>query len=286
MKNKYIFLLIVLAAIWGSSFMFMRVLSPVLGPIITASIRLIIGGLFLLFSYKVIGIKIIWREQWKLLLFIGVISQAIPYFLFAYAALYIDSNISVILNSTAPMFGLILSIAFLSEKFKPIQLVGIVFGTSGVIIISAVNNINSNKDFLVGVLLCLFAAFMYGLSSVFVKSKATVIDSKTVASIGQIFAGISLLPFLILFPPTGEVTIDIIVILIIFGTLCSGIAGFIYFKLILEAGPVKALTVTYLMPLFGFAWSYLFLSEKLTLGLLSGGLTIILGTVFITYEKK
>lgn len=286
MTKKHITLLIILSAIWGSSFMFMKLLSPVLGPVLTASLRLMIGGIFLLIVFKVSKVKIEWKRQWKMILLIGVISQGIPYFLFAFAALYIQSNISVVMNSTSPIFGLVLSSLFLSEKFKPIQLLGVLLGTSGVIILSASNNTGTHTEFLIGVSACLLASFLYGLSSVLIRSKAKEIDSKVVASIGQVFASLFLIPFIILFPPTGTVTFNTALLLIVFGIVCSGIAGLIYFKLIVECGPVKALTVTYLMPVFGFFWGYLVLDEQITSSLIIGGITIVIGTIFITQRKN
>lgn len=286
MKKNDLLLLVLLASIWGSSFMFMRIISPVLGPVVTASVRLLIGGFFLIGMYKILGIKLQWKQHWKLLLFIGIISQGIPYFLYAFAALYIPSNISVIMNSTTPIFGLILSVIFLDETFTLRKLIGIVLGTTGVVLISTMNNAGTSSDFFIGIVACLGAAFLYGVNGVFVKSKAKHLDSRTIASFSQIFAGLSLLPFITFFPPTGVVTVNIIVLLLVFGVVCSGIAGLIYFKLIIDVGPVKALTVTYLMPLFGFIWGAVLLNEAITWSLVLGGLIIVLGIILITGKKR
>lgn len=282
-KNKI--LLLILSSIWGASFMFMKVLAPYFGPVFTASLRLLIGGLFLSIIFYFNGFKVDYKKNWKKLLLIGVISQSIPYFLFSYAALYIPSNISVIMNSTSPMFGLILSVLFLSDKFKLKHLFGLILGSTGVIIISSIGNVDSNTDFYLGAFLCVLAALFYGISGVYIKSRAHDIDSRSIASGSQLFASVALLPFVTIFPMTVYPSIDVIIILIIFGVLCSGVANIIYFKIMKEDGPVKALTVTYLMPVFGLIWGYIFLNEVITIRLALGGVIIILGTFFITSKN-
>lgn len=278
-------LLVVLASIWGASFMFMRVLSPYLGPVLTASFRLLIGGSFLTLVYLKIGYKVDYKRNWKKLFLIGVISQAIPYFLFSYAALFIQSNVSVIMNSLSPLFGLVLSVLFLNDKFTIKQLIGLMFGVVGVVLISSVQSFESNADFFIGIALCLIAAFFYGLSGVYIKAKAKDIDARSIAVGSQLFAGLVLIPFISIFPVRQIPTFHLFLVLIVFGILCSGIANIIYFKIMKEDGPVKALMVTYLMPIFGILWGYLFLSEGITISLLIGGVIIIIGTVFISQRK-
>lgn len=282
--SKNTSMLILLSGIWGSSFIFMRVISPVLGPVITASARLLIGGLFLLIVYKVGGVKLDWKSNWRQLLLIGIISQAIPYFMFAFAALHITSNISVIMNSTSPIFGVILSTIVLNDKVTVQKVVGVLLGTTGVIIISLLNNNGSSSNLLIGICACIVAAFMYGVSSVYIKAKASHLDPKLIATGSQIFAGLSLLPFTVN-STIGPISIYTIILLLIFGIVCSGVASLIYYRLIVEMGPVKTLTVTYLMPFFGIIFSIIFLNERITVPIIIGGSIILLGTIFITQNK-
>ena len=137
MNKKHVLMLLLLGAIWGASFMFMRILSPVMGPVLTASFRLLIGGLVLFIYFKLKKQSISVLKEWKLFLLLGAVSLAIPYFLFALAALYIPSGLSAVLNSTTPMLSFIMSIVLFSEKIRIRKIIGLVLGTTGVFVISS-----------------------------------------------------------------------------------------------------------------------------------------------------
>src|SRR4051812_46511100 len=109
MKTSDLTRLLLLAALWGGSFIFMRVLAPVLGPLVTADSRLIVAGLALLAYFRTIGFDPDWRRFWKHYLVIGIVNSALPFTCYSYAAQYIPASYSVILNSSAPLFGAIFS---------------------------------------------------------------------------------------------------------------------------------------------------------------------------------
>ncbi len=286
MSKKHLLLLTILAAIWGSSFMFMKVLSLTLGPLLTTSLRLLIGFLFLFVFYKIYNIKVDIKKDYKHYIVVGVLSQAIPYTLFSYAALYIDSSISVIMNSTAPMFGIILSYLLLSERISLRQSLGLILGTTGVSIISILNTSSEQQNMFLGVTLCLIASFFYGLNGIYIKSKASSSSSKSIALGSQAVSGILLLPLAILNPIEITITKNVVITMILFGSLGSGVANMIYFKLMTEVGPVKTLSVTYLMPVFGIAWGALLLQEKITPNIVVGGFIIIIGLYFVLKKER
>lgn len=282
MNKQQFMLLIVLSALWGSSFMFMKVLSPVLGPIATASFRLLIGGSILMVYFKITKKKTDVKGDVWILFQIGVIGLALPYFCFAFAAQYIPSNLSAILNSTSPMFSFILGILLYRDKIRLQKVVGLVFGTIGVIIITG--KIGNSE--IIGIIAVLIASFLYGVSGVIVRSKARHIDSSSIGLYSQLFGGLFLLPFILFFPIEQVITIDIVVILVLFGFLTSAIALLIYYKLMKEIGPTKTLTVTYIMPLFAIIWGYVILQEGITLSTILGGITIVAGTILLTMDIK
>ena len=131
--------LIILSALWGGSFIFMRVLSPQLGPILTACMRTLIAGIFLIVLFRISGYKIYWKRDYKQLVIIGIINSSIPFYMYAYAALHIPASLSSIMNSMSPMFGAILSAIFLIEPLSIKKSVGLLLGTAGVAIVSSLN---------------------------------------------------------------------------------------------------------------------------------------------------
>ena len=284
MSKKHTIMLVSLGAIWGASFMFMRILSPVFGPVLTASFRLLIGAVILISFSKGFKLSRVFTH-WKMFLMLGAVSLGIPYFLFSLAALYIPSGLSAVLNSTSPMFSFLFSIFLFSERICIRKIIGLVLGTSGVFIISMDAVSVSQEGAIIGILACVVAAFLYAVTGVIIKTTAKDIDSRTLAVGNQLFGGLLLLPFVFIYPITGEVTLNIILLLIIFGALGSGLASMMYYKLMVEVGPLKTLTVTYLLPIFGVFWGYVILGELLSTEFLIGGVLIILGTILITRKK-
>ena len=281
MKPSDIFRLIVLAAIWGGSFIFMRVLAPVLGPVITADLRVLIAGLALILYFRVIGFDLEWKTNWKHYLIIGVINSGIPFLLYAFAALHIPASYSVILNSTSPMFGVIFSAIWLSEKLTLKKVFGIILGVIGVSFVAKVGTVATDVFFFLSIAACLTAAICYALAGVYIKRFVKTAKPMGIAGACQLLAGLVLLPFVFFSPLRGEITTSVIFNVLGLALVCSAIAYLIYYKLMADVGPTKALTVTFLMPAFGMLWGYIFLSETITIPMILGCGLIILGTSLV-----
>lgn len=286
MKPINVLLLILLSAIWGGSFIFMRVLAPVFGAVGTACLRLLIAALFLLIYYKLSGYKIHWKRDWKLLCLIGVINSAIPFYSYAYAALHIPASLSVIVNTMSPMFGAVFAALILKEKLTPSKAVGLALGTLGVAVISGSDALPQTPEAYLSVAACLLATVCYGFSGVLIKKYAMNIEAKAMAGGSQLFAGLSLLPFLLITGPSKPVDGGIVMVLIAFAVLCSAVAYLIYYHLLKELGPTRALTVTFLMPVFGMVWGNLILGEQLYVQMLFGAAIILLGTYLVVVPRK
>lgn len=285
MKSLHVLLLVVLSAIWGGSFIFMRILAPVFGATGTACMRLLIAALFLLVYYKLSGYKINWKKDWQLLLVIGIINSAIPFYSYAYAALHIPAGLSVIVNTMSPMFGALFAALILKERLTLSKGTGLLLGTLGVFIITGSKAVTPSLESYFSVGACLLATVCYGLSGVLIKKFGHGVEAKALAGGSQLFAGLSLLPFLFLTGISKPVTIEITGILITFAILCSAIAYLIYYYLLKEMGPTRALTVTFLMPLFGIFWGWLILGEPLYPSMLMGAGVILMGTYLVVKPK-
>lgn len=286
MTIRQFLLLLLISAIWGSSFIFMKVLSPVFGPVLTSSFRLLSASAFLFILFAFQKYKINWKKNYKLFLIVGIGNSAIPFFLYSYAALHIPASISVILNSTAPMFGALFAYLIVKEKLSYLKILGLVIGSVGVGLVTSITFADGTIELYLSVIGSVTAAALYGLTGVITKKYASHIEAKELTLGSLFFAGIALLPFMIVFPITGEVTISIVLVVIIFGILCTSIAFLIYYQLIKEIGTVKALTVTYLMPVFGILWSYLYLSEQITINTIYGLLVIFIGIYLVSMKQN
>jgi len=286
MNIKQFSLLLLISAIWGGSFIFMKELSPVFGPVLTSSLRLLSASAFLFIVYFFQKYKMNWRKNFKVFLLLGLGNSAIPFTLYAYAALYISPSISVILNSTAPMFGAIFAYIIVKDNLSYKKMLGLLLGTVGVGVVTSITFAEGTIELYFSVIACILAAALYGLSGVYAKKYASHIEAKELTLGSITISGIILLPFTIFSPVSGTVTFELIGMIIVFGVLCTAVAYLIYYYLLKEIGTVKALTVTYLMPVFGIFWSYLFYSEIITLNTLFGLVLISIGIALVTHKNK
>lgn len=274
--------LIVLAAIWGGSFLFQRILSPQLGPIAVACLRLSIAGIALALYFHAVRRVIDWRTHWKRYAVIGIVNSAIPFALFAYAALYLPASYLSIMNSLAAAWGLLFSFFWLGETATPRKLLGLALGVTGVALITNFGPVEMNSQRLLGVVACLAATACYGLAGVYLKKQATHLDPLAIAAASQLLGGLVLLP---LWPITArEITLPwstIIPAVLALALLCSGVAYLLYYSLVARYGPTRALTVTFLIPLFGVLWGVLFLGEPITASMVLGAALVIGGTYSI-----
>ena len=286
MNIKQFSLLLLISAIWGGSFIFMKELSPVFGPVLTSSLRLLSASAFLFIVYFFQKYKMNWRKNFKVFLLLGLGNSAIPFTLYAYAALYISPSISVILNSTAPMFGAIFAYIIVKDNLSYKKMLGLLLGTVGVGVVTSITFAEGTIELYFSVIACILAAALYGLSGVYAKKYASHIEAKELTLGSITISGIILLPFTIFSPVSGTVTFELIGMIIVFGVLCTAVAYLIYYYLLKEIGTVKVLTVTYLMPVFGIFWSYLFYSEIITLNTLFGLVLISIGIALVTHKNK
>lgn len=286
MPFSELLLLLLLSAIWGASFIFMRILAPVLGPVVTADLRVLIAGVTLLPVLKMRGVDPRWRENGKRYLIIGLLNSGIPFILFSFAALYLPASVSVIVNSMTPLFGAVGAILWLDQKPTVRTALGIALGIAGVAVIRGGATVPKDTMATIGLLACVLATMLYGAGGIYVKKKAHDIGPLAISAGSQLMIGILFLPLTFLFPPRAEVTPHILVLTAAFAILCSAVAYIIYYRLLKSLGPVKASTVTFLIPVFGFVWGALFLGESVTLSMVIGGAIVLSAIAFVSAPAK
>ena len=284
MRFKDYILLTGLAAIWGCSFLFMRIASPVLGPILTTDLRVLIAGVILSGWLRFTGVEGHWKS-WKQYLVTGVILSAFPYSCFAYAALHIPAGYSAILNSSAPMFGAIFGVIWLGETMTARKIAGLLTGMCGVALISLRGQHAVGENVIPAVIACLAASASYGASGIYVKKFIQGPGPVAIATGSQLMAGLVLLGPALLVPVPGAPTVPVAGAVLGLAVLCTAVALIGYFHLFARVGQTKAITVTFLLPPFGMLWGFLFLGEAVTPRMLGGCALVLAGTLLATGFK-
>lgn len=276
--------LLTLAAIWGASFLFMRVVAPVLGALWTAETRVGLAGVAMLLFMFWRRQPMQFRQHWRHYLVLGTMNSALPFALYAYAALTIPAGYAAILNATSPLWGALVGAALLGERLTPRKLAGLVAGIAGVSLLVRLGPAELTPQVLIAALACAAAALCYALAGAYSKRKSGSVAAPQMATGSQLGAALVLLPFLPLAPVRAEPTAGVLLIAALLALLCSAVAYFIYFRLIADIGPTRALTVTFLIPLFALVWGAVFLGEGITAGMMGGCALVILATWLVVYQ--
>ena len=271
-----------LAAIWGGAFIFLRVVAPVLGPAWTAEPRVLLGGLALLAWLRFTGVDPGLRRHARFYLLVGTVNIAMPFALFSYAAMHAPASLLSIVNAMAPIFGLAWSAAFGDERITLRKAAGLVLGIAGVALIVRPPGTTVDTQILLAIGAVLSACCCYGATGVLMKRFASGASPLGMAAGNQLGAALVLLPLLPLLPPLAAPSLLVLANLLGLALLASGVAFLLYFRLIADVGATRALTVTYLIPLFGVFWGWLFLGEALPASALAGGALILAGPVLAT----
>lgn len=271
--------LVLLGAIWGASFLFTRIIAPVLGPVATADLRMLIGGLALAVWFTAARFDAQWRRWWPHYLAVGLLTSGLPFLLYAYAALDLPASLLSVLNATSPMWGAVMAAVLLGERLKLPRAAGLALGMAGVALVTRPET--GATLALLPVAAALGASLCYGIAGAYLKRWAAGAPARGMALGTQVTAGVLFLPLNLVSPPPASPTLLVVACILALGLVCSGVAYLLYFRLIKDLGPTGALTVTYLVPVFGVAWGVLFLGETVSAGMLAGGALVIAGTVLV-----
>lgn len=282
MKMKDMGAMLGLAALWGASFLFIRIASPAVGPLFTIQGRVTMAGMALLLFIWLTKRSTHVRKWWKQYLIIGTLNAAIPFTFIATAELHLNAAMGSILNSLTPLCTALVAWGWMKEGFTVRKWIGMGTGMVGVIILVGWSPIPFTKDVFLAICLSILSTVSYGFAGVYAKKTFTGVSPLSLAAGQQIGAAVVLLPFTLVFAPASHVNVSSIVIVSILGLalLCTSVAYLLYFSLIESVGPTKTLSVTFLVPVFGIMWGVLFLHETLSLSMIAG-LLFILGSVFL-----
>ncbi|MFK7893860.1 MAG: DMT family transporter [Granulosicoccus sp.] len=274
-----------LAALWGASFLFMRISAPEFGPFAVALLRCAIAAAVLLPICLLRGKREQLQKAWRPIAVVGVINSGIPFALFGFSALVLPAGMISILNSSAPFFAAIVAWFWLKESLTAWQLLGLLIGFFGVVLLVSSGGkleIAQANDLVLGVGAALLAGLSYGVAASYMKRRLAGIDSLTSAAGSQISATLFLLIPGAYFWPAQAPALSSWVAVVLLGVFSTALAYLLFFRLIANLGASRAITVTFLIPAFGIFWGALVLAEAVSLLMLLGALVIVGGCVLTT----
>jgi drug/metabolite transporter (DMT)-like permease len=276
----YLAELILLGAIWGASFLFMRVAAPDFGPLALIFLRTFIAALALLPLVCFNGEhRIIFRHA-LLFLWLGAVTVALPFTLFAYVTLHITAGTASILNATASMFSAVIAWVWLNERLNVWASAGVAVGFVGVFILSFGRAANHAGLHLPSVGAALVATSLYAYGSCFARKHLHAFRARTIAAGSQFGSALLLFPLAWYYWPAQMPGARSWLCSVLLGVFCTAFALIIYFDLIKKVGVARTVSVTYLIPVFGILWGALFLGEAIQFNMLAGGVLVLLGVAF------
>jgi drug/metabolite transporter (DMT)-like permease len=279
-KRQHVLLLFLLAALWGGSFLFIRIAAPVFGPAMMVELRVLIAGACLLGWSALQRRRLPLVVPWPRFLLLGLLNAAIPFGLISAAELTLPAATAAILNATTPLFTALGAAVFLSERLTPRKVAGVLLGIAGVGILVGFHF--GARAEVVAASLSLFAAMFYAVGGIYGKRAFPGVPAHSLATYQQIAAAVAMLPLAVWLRPQGTPDAVAVISLVVLAVACTAVAYLIYFRLLTEAGPTFTLSVTFLVPVFGTLWGWIFLGERIGLFAAVGLAVILLSVALVT----
>lgn len=276
---------LLLSALWGSSFLFMRMGATEFGPLPTAGLRVALATLFLWPLMLRQGQWPALKQHWRPILVAGVLNSALPFALFAAAVVYLTTGLTSILNAAVPLFGALVAWAWFGDRMTRLRWLGLLCGFTGVALLAwrAPGGLQSQGGLAAwAIAACLAASLCYGFAASYARRFLTGIPALATATGSQVGATLTLALPAWIFWPDHNPSLRAWLAVAAMAVLCTGIAYILYFRLIARAGPSRALAVTFLAPVFAVFYGSVFLQEQVTAWMLGCGLIVVLGTMLST----
>jgi drug/metabolite transporter (DMT)-like permease len=284
MKTSDLASLSALAALWGASYLFMRVGAGEFGALTLAGARAAIAAALLMLLLA--GDLSALRRHWKPVLLVGVTNSALPFVLFALAALGINASLSAIFNAATPLYAAVIGRVWLGEAIGRMRAAGLALGFCGVLwLVAEGASLKPGASAVTtgwAVLACVAATMLYAFSAHFSKRYLAAVPPLAVAAGSQLAAALVLAPVALALHPHAMPSARAWGALLCLGVGCTALAYVLFFRLIARVGAAKTMAVPFLVPAFGVLWGVLFLAETFTAAMAAGSALIVLGTALAT----
>jgi drug/metabolite transporter (DMT)-like permease len=278
--------LVLLAIVWGAALIFLRIAAPVLGPILTIDIRLLVAGFVLLPVCIFAGDGGTLRRRWRDLVAFAVINSITPFFLYAWATQHITASFAGIINATVPLFGAIVARVWLKDRLNLQQVVGLVLGFVGVVVLIGWKPLPNTLEVSLGIAAAILGSLGWAIGTSFAKKRLSDVSGLTLATGSQLFGGFLVLPLAPFFRPLGPITPVVVGAMLGLALFSTALAYLIFFRLLRDVGPAKALTTTYMIPIFTIVGAAVFLGEPVTLSMVGGCMLVLAGIALATEFVK
>lgn len=287
MKKSDVASLLALAALWGASYLFMRICAPQFGALALAGARAF-GAALLLLPVLALGRQGglgTLRAHWRPLLVVGLANSALPYLLFAVAALSINASLSAIFNAATPLYAALIGMLWLGEGIGKPRAAGLALGFAGVLWLawdSAGFKGGDSPGAVWAVAACVVATILYAFSAHYSKRYLSGMPPLTVAAGSQLAAALVLALPALAWPPPVMPSMDAWLALLGLTAACTALAYVLFFRLIARIGASNTMTVPFLVPAFGVLWGVLLLDESFSVEMAAASVLIVLGTALTT----
>jgi drug/metabolite transporter (DMT)-like permease len=290
MRGRDYAMMVALAAIWGMSFVFYRVGSPLVGPALFVDLRVGIAAVALLIGLLVVGrlrstlrgLRLGWRNY----AIMAALNAAIPFTLIAIGELTLSASYASIMNAMSPIFSAIVGAVFLGHFMSPRLAVGLTMSIVGVVIVVGAGPFSLNAATIVATILFLLAAFSYAMGALYISHRIKGDSVLNLCVAQQVFATLLVAPFAAVELPGARFTMLAIIAALGIGLMCTAFAYLIYFRILQTTGPTQALSVTFLTPIFGVLWGSILLGEVIAVGMLVGLAMVLLGVGLVTTAQR
>ena len=269
---------------WGASYLFLRFAVPFFGAVPLIEFRVAIAGAALAAFVAATGGTVGWRKHWRAFLFVGAVGLATPFVLIAEALTTIDASTAAILNALSPLFATLVAAIWIHDPVTPAKMAGIALCLAGTAVLVGWTPSPMSPHELLAASFSVIATAIYGYTIVFTKVHLKEASPLGTAAGTLVMAAAALSGFVPFAPPPHPLaSIPPIAWIAMLGLaiVSTTVAFIFYYRLIADVGPVKAITVTLLVPIFGMLWGVIFLGEPVTPGRLAGCAIILAGCSLI-----
>ena len=272
--------LIFLSAIWGSSFLFLRLTSPVFGPIFLIEMRVLSGLAVLLPLFLFLGKLAEFQKHWKMIATVSLMNMAIPFCFFAFSAVYIGAGLLSIINATVPIFSACVAYVVYKERLTGSSLLGLLIGFLGVVVLMFNPGESFGSSGWLAILSALLACLLYGTAINLTVNNLQGVSGLTITAGGLFVSSLVLLPFALWARPEVLPVGNIWWSVFALGIVCTGFGFVMFYRLIDRIGAGRAIMTTYLIPVFSILWGNIFLGESVTLIMVVGCILFFLNRAF------
>lgn len=281
MKTRYFLQLVALSALWGAGYLLTRIATPALGPSVMAASRLGFGAatlaLIMLFNHA----SWPWKH-WRELLLIGAIGIAMPHFLYSWSSLFLPAGYSAVLSVTSVLFGTFASAWMKEDTLTLTKLIGCVAAFIGVALVVRPGPLQSTTQLLQGTALAICGAAMSGSTAPLLKRATTRMEPLAITAVIHLYAFLLLAPVALWNLPKAHFTAGAVAAVAVMGIATSGLAYWLYMRIVKHVTPVAALSSTFMVTIFGVLWGHLVLGEVFTLASYAGAALVLVATVMVT----